>query len=149
MGCLKMRRLFLWYGRYLYVMSTMKRLKIGWTLKELLIKIAVMCITIAIGLWCGWTDSFGSFYIAALVQAVNNIYDACAFFGGYTKFITVFQIVAFFGAIMSAIFAIIHFTSQGSFVDSSRFVIAVCIALSIPVLHFLIEVYNMVREDQY
>lgn len=75
-------------------MSAKKRKNIGWTLQELMIKIAAMTITIGIGLWCGWTDSYSAFYIAVLVQAVNNLYDSSVFLKDYTKFITVFQLLA-------------------------------------------------------
>lgn len=130
-------------------MLTKKRKNIGWSLRELVIKIAVMAVTICIGLWCGWTDSYGAFYIAVLVQAINNLYDASAFFGGYTKFITIFQLIAFFGALGSAILSIVHFTSQGNIVDKPQFVLAIVIALTIPLVHFGLEVYSMLRQDRY
>ncbi len=130
-------------------MSTKRRKNIGWTLREFAVKIAVMAITISIGLWCGWTDSYGAFYIAVLVQAINNLYDASAFLGGYTKFITIFQLLAFVGALGSVILSIVHFTSHGSVVDAQGFVVGIVIALSIPVVHFGIEVYSMLRQDRY
>ena len=108
-----------------------------------------MIITVAIGLWCGWSDSYSAFYIAVLVQAVNNLYDSSAFLGGYTRFVTVFQIMAFLGALGSAVLAIVHFTSRGSVVDSRGFVIGIAIALSIPIVHFGIEVYSLVRNNRY
>ena len=130
-------------------MSMTKRKNIGWTLREFMVKIAVMIITVAIGLWCGWSDSYSAFYIAVLVQAVNNLYDSSAFLGGYTRFVTVFQIMAFLGALGSAVLAIVHFTSRGSVVDSRGFVIGIAIALSIPIVHFGIEVYSLVRNNRY
>lgn len=130
-------------------MSTKKRKNIGWTLQELMFKIAVMVLTISIGLWCGWIDSYSAFYIAVLVQAVNNLYDASTFLKGYTKFITIFQALAFIGALGSSAVAIVHFTSKGSVVDAQEFVIGIVIALSIPVIHFGIEVYSMIRQDRY
>ncbi|NBH15449.1 hypothetical protein D3Z36_14995 [Lachnospiraceae bacterium] len=68
-----------------------KRKNIVWSLREFILKIAVMAVTISIGLWCGWTDSYNGFYIAVLVQSVNNLYDAGVFLEGYTRFITVFS----------------------------------------------------------
>lgn len=130
-------------------MSVKKRKNIAWSLQEFVIKIAVMAITISIGLWCGWTDSYGAFYIAVLVQAINNLYDSSAFLGGYTKFVTIFQLIAFMGALGSAILSIVHFTSKGSVVDTPKFVIGIVIALSVPVVHFGIEVYSMIRQDRY
>ena len=86
---------------------------------------------------------------AVLVQAVNNLYDASTFLKGYTKFITIFQALAFIGALGSSAVAIVHFTSKGSVVDAQEFVIGIVIALSIPVIHFGIEVYSMIRQDRY
>lgn len=130
-------------------MSIKKRKNIVWSLQELVIKIAVMAVTICIGLWCGWTDSYSAFYIAVLVQSINNLYDSSAFLGGYTKFITIFQLLAFMGALGAAILSIIHFTSHGSIVDTPSFVIGITIALSIPVIHFGIEIYSMIRQNRY
>lgn len=114
-----------------------------------MVKIAVMVVTISIGLWCGWIDSYGAFYIAVLVQAVNNLYDSSAFLGEYTKFITVFQIMAFLGALGSVVLAIVHFTNGGNVVDSRNFVIGIAVALSIPALYFGIEAYSLIRHNQY
>lgn len=130
-------------------MAVKGRKKIEWTLQGFAVKIAVMLVTVSIGLWCGWNDSYGAFYIAVLIQAVNNLYDACSFFTGYTKFVTIFQLFAFAGALGSAIIAIIHFTAGGGMVDSIQFVIGTAAALSIPILHFVIEIYSLVREDRY
>lgn len=112
-------------------------------------KIAVMVITIGIGLWCGWADSYGAFYIAVLVQAVNNLYDSSTFFAGYSRFITVFQMLVFLGALGSFVLAIVHFTDKGNIVEAQGFVIGIVIALSIPIVHFGIEAYNMIREERY
>ncbi len=130
-------------------MSTKKRKNIIWSLREFMIKIAVMAVTISIGLWCGWTDSYSSFYIAVLVQSINNLHDSSVFLGGYTKFVTIFQLLAFIGALGSAILAIVHFTSQGSVVDTPKFVIGITIALSVPLVHFGIEVFSMIRQNRY
>ena len=130
-------------------MAKPERKKIDWSLRALLIKIAVLSVTIIIGLWCGGSDSYGTFYIAALIQAVNNIYDASAFFEGYTLFITVFQVVSFLGGLGTAIISILHFTVTGVFFDRPVFLIAVTLALSVPVLHFGIETYCMLREERY
>lgn len=130
-------------------MSTKKRKNIVWSLREFAIKIAVMSVTISIGLWCGWTDSYSAFYIAVLVQSINNLYDSSAFLEGYSKFVTIFQLLAFIGALGSAILSIIHFTSQGSVVDTPKFVIGIAIALSVPMVHFGIEVYSMIRQNRF
>ena len=130
-------------------MSTNKRENIGWTLRELLMKIAVMSVTIVIGLWCGWNDSYSSFYVAVLVQAVNNIYDSSAFLEGYTRYITIFQVISFLGAMVSAIIAVIYFASGGTVVITLCWVIGIVIMLSIPVVHFGVEVYCLLRDNRY
>lgn len=130
-------------------MTVKKRKNIEWTLREFMFKIGVMAITICIGLWCGGIDSYNSFYIAVLIQAINNIYDSSAFLGGYTKFVTIFQVFTFLGALLSLICAIIHFTNKGNIVDTSTFVIGSAVALSIPVVHYGIEVYSMIRRNRY
>lgn len=65
------------------------------------------------------------------------------------RFVTIFQLTAFLGALGSGILSIIHFTNQGSVVDGSEFVAGIVIALSVPVVHYLIEVYSMIRNDRY
>lgn len=126
-----------------------QRKKFPFSLQESVIKLAIMCCTIGIGLWCGWHDSFSAFYIAVLVQAINNMYDSYGFLKGYNKFITCFQFASFVFAFVSAILAIIHFAPGGSCVDTEKCLIVVSIFLSIPILHFGIEAYLMVRNDLY
>ena len=45
------------------------------SLVEVLANFALMAITIGIGLWCGASDSYGSFYIAVLIQSINNMFN--------------------------------------------------------------------------
>lgn len=130
-------------------MSTEKRKNVEWSLRELVVKIAVMIITVSIGLWCGYHDSYGSFYMAVFVQAVNNLYDSAMFLGGYNKFITVFHVLSFGGALISLIFAIVHCTINGSAVDTTGHVYFAVAALSLPVLHFIIEVYFIIRQGRF
>lgn len=130
-------------------MSCDKRKRIDYPLRELVIKASVMLVTLSIGLWCGWQDSYSSFYIATLVQAVNNLYDSSGFLEGYTKTITIFQLIAFVGALVAAILSIIHFTDGGNIVDTQQCVIGITLALSIPILHFVIEIYSMIRQNRY
>lgn len=130
-------------------MSTNKRENIGWTLREIMVKIAVLSVTITIGLWCGWHDSYVSFYVAVLVQAINNAYDASNFFSGYKLFITVFQVISFICAIFSVIIAIIFFASGETVFNTFGWVIGIAIALSIPLVHFGIEVYFLLRDNRY
>ena len=130
-------------------MSNDKQKNLNWSLRELVFKIIVMAVTVSIGLWCGWTDSYSSFYIAVLVQAVNNIYDSSAFLQGYARFITIFHLVALFGAVVSAILAIMHFTIEGQIVDTPECVIGIVIALSVPIVYFGIELYSMIRHNRH
>lgn len=62
------------------------------TLQQYAVKLAVMCCTIGIGLWCGWHDSFSAFYIAALVQAISNMYDSFEFLKGIIDLLQYFNL---------------------------------------------------------
>ena len=64
---------------------------IPWSLRQLCVKVALMSITVFIGLLCGYHDSYNSFYIAVLVQAANNAYDSFGLLNGYNRFITILQ----------------------------------------------------------
>lgn len=131
-------------------MSTKKqRKKFPFSLQESAVKFAIMCFTIAIGLWCGGHDSYGAFYIAVLVQAINNMYDSFGLLKGFNKFITSFQFATFVCALTAAILAIIHFAPGGSCVDTVTCLAVVSILLSIPVIHLGIEAYLMIRNDLY
>lgn len=129
-------------------MSRDKLQNMGWTLKQLIFKIVVMLITVGIGLWCGGKDSYTGFYVAVVVQAINNIYDASAFLENYCRFITIFQVFVLIAATISAVIAVIHFNG-GSQVDAIGFVVGIVIALSLPIIHYGIEVYRIIREDRY
>ncbi|MGN1158020.1 MAG: hypothetical protein ACI4TK_17740 [Agathobacter sp.] len=94
-------------------------------------------------------DSFSAFYIASLVQAINNMYDSFGFLKGYNKFITIFQFLAFIGALVTAILSIIHFAPGGNCVNTKIFLVLICVCLSVPVLHFVIEAYMTIRNDLY
>lgn len=119
------------------------------TLQQYAVKISVMACTVGIGLWCGWHDSFSAFYIASFVQAISNMYDSFGFLKGYNQFITIFQLLAFIGALITAILSIIHFAPGGEFVDTRVCLALVCTFLSISIIHFLIEIYIMLRNDSY
>lgn len=121
----------------------------SYTLQQYAVKISVMMCTIGIGLWCGWHDSFSAFYIASLVQAISNMHNSYEFLKGYNRFVTIFQFSAFIGALVTAILSIIHFAPGGNFVDTKFCLTLISICLSISILHFLIEVYLMFRNDSY
>lgn len=142
--------IFLVGGEYSVHMSIKKqRKKFPFSLQQSVVKFAIMCCTIGIGLWCGWHDSYGAFYIAVLVQAINNMYDSFGLLKGYNKFITYFQFASFLGALIAAILAIIHFAPGGSCVDTGKCLLLVSICLSIPLIHLGIEAYLMIRNDLY
>lgn len=126
-----------------------QRKRFPFTLQESIIKIAVMSITIAIGLWCGWHDSYGAFYIAVLIQAINNMYDSFGFLNGYNRFVTFFQMATFIGALVSFIISIIHFAPGGGVVDSRGCLFFICVFLSVPVIHYGIEISCMLHDDKY
>lgn len=126
----------------------MSKQRVG-TLTDCAGKCTVMLITVGIGLWCGWHDSYSSFYIAALVQAVNNAYESFPFLSGYNKSITGFYLLSILGSVVSFIISIIHFTPDGTCVDNIRFVIGITMLLCIPIVHLGIEIYDMWRKGQF
>ena len=114
-----------------------KKKDIPWTLRQLCVKIGVMFATVTVGLWCGRRDSFSAFYVAVLVQAVNNAYESYGLMSGYNRFITGFHILSFLGAIVSAVAAVLYFA--GAAVGVPQCMYAVVVLLSVPILHFFIE----------
>ena len=77
------------------------------------------------------------------------MHDSFEYLKGYNKFITVFEFLAFVGGLLTAILSIIHFAPGGNCVDTEIFLVLVSMFLSIPVLHFVIEVYLLFRNDSY
>lgn len=119
------------------------------SLKEVLVSLALMSVTIAIGLWCGATDSYSSFYIAVLIQSINNMYNAAKYFDGYERRVVVVQAISFVLALASAIIAIIHFTPNGNIFDCFWAMILITIALSLPAVHLAIEAYYIIRNNDF
>ena len=120
---------------------------IPWPFRRLLVKICLMSATITIGLYCGFTDSYAAFYVAVLIQAINNAYESFELLAGYNKFITAFQAISLLGAGVSAILSILFFA--GAPLNSLEYVLGITIALSIPVLHFLIEIFVLWWSGKY
>lgn len=116
----------------------LQKKEISLPLRSLVVKSGLSFITVAIGLYCGYQDSFSAFYVATIVQSVNNLYDSYHFLDGYNIFVTVFHLVSFIGAIVASAFAVIHFV--GGDVDSVAHLVFVTVALSVPTVHYLIEV---------
>lgn len=114
-----------------------------WTLREALAKLAVMTLTVVIGLSVGGADSYKGFYIAALVQSINNVYDAVPYLEGYSKFVTGFQILSFLGGVASFVISIIQFTDAGAWTNNDIIVGIVCGMLSIPIIHLGIEIIEI------
>ena len=119
------------------------------SLTEVLANFALMSITIGIGLWCGASDSYSSFYIAVLIQSLNNMFNAVKYFGGYEKRVVVVQVISFVLAVLATIIAVVHFTPRGGFFDNIWFIIFVTIALSLPAIHLAVEVYTIIRNNEY
>lgn len=110
-------------------------------------KSGVSLITIAIGLYCGINDSHTSFYIASLVQAINNVYDSFSYLSGYNPYITFFHLASFLSAIFVCIISIIHFSS--GYFTGIKTEIAVVVCLCIPVIHFLSEIVIKFFQGRY
>lgn len=130
-------------------MSGKKKTGLDWSITELLVKIGVLVITIGIGLWMG-SSSFDAFYIAAFIQAINNMYDDSSFFKEYTRWITIYHVVSFFGSLGSLIVFFIHL--QGgteNLADNNICMYIVAAVLSLPILYLMIELYKVIRDERY
>lgn len=127
-------------------MATKKK-KIPWSLQQLCVKSGLMATTIVISLYCGIHASYASFYLAVFVQALNNAYESFHLLQGYNAFITIFHLFSFLGAIICGILAVLHLA--GANVDSNFFIWLIIVCLCIPILHFLIEVYCILRAGTY
>lgn len=125
------------------------RKNVPYSLRECIVKCLIMLATVSIGLWCGYHDSYDSFYIAVLIQAFNNIYDSFGFLKGYNRFITGFQLVSFCTAGLAVIASVIHFTNGGEWLDTKKLLIVISMFLCIPIVHWGIEAYLMFRNDLY
>lgn len=126
-----------------------KKKSLDWSITALLVKTAVLVITIGIGLWMGHS-SYDAFYIAAFIQAVNNMYDDSAFFKEYTRWITVYHIVSFLGSLGCLIVFFVHLQGgEEIFTDTDLCMYIVAAILSLPILYLLIELYKVIREERY
>ena len=128
-------------------MASRKKDWLPWSFRQLLVKAALTTATIVIGLYCGYLDSYTAFYVAVLIQAFNNTYESYGLMKGYNRAITVFQTLAFLGAIASGIIAILSFA--GVDVNTPFYMWLVAALLSIPVVHFLIEAICLLVERRY
>lgn len=128
-------------------MASRKKDWLPWSFRELLVKAALTTVTIVIGLRCGYRDSYTAFYVAVLIQAINNAYESYGLMKGYNKGIIVYQTLAFLGATASGIIAILSFA--GFDVNTSFYMWLVAVLLSIPVVHFLIEAVCLFFEGKY
>lgn len=126
---------------------TPQKKDIPWSFRQLLIKILIMATSTVIGLYCGMTDSYAAFYVAALIQAINNAYESFELLAGYNRLITAFHAVSLLGAGASAILALLFFS--GAPVDCCVWVLCIAVALSIPTVHFITEACILWRSGKY
>lgn len=126
-----------------------KKKSLDWDITSLVVKIAVLVVTIGVGLWMGQT-SYDAFYIAAFIQAINNMYDGYSFFHGYTRWITAFHVISFMGSLGCVLLFFAHLTQTGAVItDTHGCMYFVSAMLSMPVLYLLIELYKMIRDERY
>ncbi len=130
-------------------MSTSKGKNLPWDFRGCCGKIVLMIITTVIPLWCGIHDTYGTFYLAVFLQSVNNMYDAYSFLKGFNKTITIFQAASLFGGLICVIISIIYISGYSLKLSSIWGVIICSVFLSIPILHYLIELYILYRNGKY
>ena len=109
------------------------------TLQSCTIKLCVMIITVGIGLWCGNHDSYKAFYIAAFVQAVNNIHDAYPYLKmSYCKLVLIFQLLSIILGTCVLVLSVLSFAGA----KVSNFFCLFCVtgALSVPICLYVIGI---------
>lgn len=124
-----------------------KKKDIPWPFRQLLLKSCLMAATMIISLYCGFTDSYAAFYVAVLIQAINNAYESYGLLKGYNKFITAWHTISFFGAVASAILAILFFA--GAPLNGLGYVLGISAALSVPIFHYMIELFILWQSGKY
>lgn len=111
-------------------------------LKELVAKLGTVVLTIIVGLLCGYYASFAAFYVAAMIQAVNNGYDAVVSMnrGGFHTFM---HLLTFLGSLAVFIMAVSYFAIGvlGKYLGTERAALVAACLLGIPALHMLVEVF--------
>ena len=131
-------------------MASNKKDSLNLDIPSLVIKLAILIITVAIGLFAGITTSYLSFYIAACIQAINNMYDDSMFFKGYVPWITWYHIISFLGSLCCILLFFLHIMDSTNFITNSLWsMVFVVIMLSMPALYLLIDIYKTIREGRY
>jgi len=130
----------------------MKSSSVSISLKESAVRIGTDILTIVIGLLCGFFNSYTAFYIAVLVQAVNNGYEAGSSLEGYDKFNTFFFFISFLSSLAAFVSSVCYFALPqqfGSLLSGIPAVIIMASMLSIPVLHMLVDVFIRIAQGNY
>lgn len=118
-------------------------------LQECMGKFALLTVTVFIGLWCGIKGSYAAFYIAALIQALNNAYDAFGYLSVYDTVTKAAQAFIFLFAVAVFIISIIHFTEGGEIMDNSGCLIFTTISLSMPIVFWGSESVYLIFQKKY
>lgn len=120
------------------------------TVKECVIQLGLLLIAIIIGIISAWNfNDYATFYIAVLLQAINNCYDASKYLQGYTLLITLYGIIYFLISVGCGILSILHFTEMKNYVDVEFFRNSAIIGLSLPVVALLTGIYVAIRSNRY
>lgn len=122
---------------------------IDWPFPQLVAKILTSICALVISLWFGFMDSYTSFYIAVLVQSINNFYESFLFLFGYTKYIKIFNLIACCLSVTAFLCSVIYLGDSVSFLQNSCSIRIIILLLFVPIAYFISEAVCMIRDDKF
>ena len=129
-------------------METTQRQSYMGSLKDCTMKLILLVISIGVGIFCGINDSPSAMYVTVLLQGVSNIHDSFQYLSGYSRFITIKELLVIIAATISILFAIFHF-SEWTFSTTKTAYIIVALCISLPVISVLSEIWRLLRNNNF
>lgn len=119
------------------------------SLKECLVRFGLWAVTLIVGLACGLVSSYGAFYVTVLVQSLNSFYDAAGYLGGYSRAVTVANIISAIGNVLTFICSVLYFTELGTYFAKTWVVVIINVVLSIPVIIACVQMILLIKNNRY
>ena len=93
-------------------------------------------------------DTPSAMYVTVLLQGVSNIHDSFPYLSGYSRFITIKELLVIMAATISILFAVFHF-SNWTFSESDTAFTIVALCISLPVVSVLSEIWRLLRNNNF
>ena len=122
---------------------------IDWPFPQLVAKVLTSICVLVISLWFGLRDSHTSFYIAVLVQSINNFYESFLFLFGYTKYVTIFNLISCCLSVITFHCSVIYLGDSTSSLQNSCLVYIISLFLFVPIAYFISEAFYMIRDNKF